>query len=98
MPASLAAYLLVGSWWASPVIVIISTVVAYNTFEWWLRNRQAQADNTIVLCYCGHSSDEHGAVYDMDRACYYGHDKERGVTPCYCGVYKPRFWQMSGRT
>ena len=97
MPASVLAYLFDLSWWASPVIVIVSTIVGVNTFEWWLKIQKDKSTHTIVLCACGHEREDH----KDDKQClhvslYGGHPFLR--RDCVCAWYAPRFWQMSRRS
>lgn len=103
IPASFAALILSnGTWWSSTLAVFISVMTGYSVCERWIKRRQWKADNTLVMCYCTHAEEAHGASYDMDRACYYGsnpEDRAMGyLRACLCRDYTPRFWQMSGRT
>ena len=83
-----------GSWWGSPIAVIISVVTAYNVFEFWLKRRQETADNTLILCYCGHTASDH----DPEKCWHSDSPIGQYTRDCLCGRYTPRFWQMLRRT
>ncbi|QED11659.1 membrane protein [Arthrobacter phage Qui] len=97
MPISVTLHILIGTLWVYPVVSMVSTVIGFNYCEWLIKRRQWRADNTIVLCHCGHEQIEHKDDKNCLHAGLGGHG---GILKrdCVCVWYAPRFWRMSGRT
>lgn len=83
-------------WWLSPVTTFVLTFLGYHVFEYWLRNRQRTAQNTIILCACGHEREDHkNDKHCLHVSMYGGHPFLR--RDCVCTWYAAKFWTMSNR-